>query len=521
MKYLAGIDIGTTGAKCGIFDLAGNLLAFGYREYICEYPQPNWVEQDALLVTGKAFEAAQEALQKADINAHDICSIALSTQRTCSIFLDEGGEPLKMISWQDNRAVEEVKDIASRIKPEEYYRITGLPLNTTWIIGKILWVRKNLPDLWKRTKKIVQLQDFVLNRLGADGYYTDIPDAVLYGMWDTDRSVWSKEIIDLFDVDMEMLPKPTRCGSHIGSVSREASIRTGFAEGTPICVGAGDQNAAAVGAGVVNKNIASISIGTGGMAITMLDRPYRDPAMKACIGSHAIFGNWQFEGYQIGAAGVFRWFRDEIAALEKADAQKRGESAYIKLDEMIRNTMPGANGLICLPFLASAAAPRWNPDARGALLGLTFAHGRKHMARAVIEGITLEQKDILNSMLVTGNRIDKVRIMGGAAKSELWCQIQADMYNSKVETLRVSDAALVGAAIFAGIGVGLYGDVVKAAEEMVHPEKEYAPDPERAELYEELYGIYCDAYEALDKSGVYGSIAKFQSDQGRGGKISQ
>jgi xylulokinase len=520
MKYLVGIDIGTTGAKCGIFDIRGNLLAFGYREYICEYPQPNWVEQDALLVTEKAFEAAQEALRKAGVNACDICSIALSTQRTCSIFLDKDGKPLKMISWQDNRAVEEVKDVASRIKPEEYYRITGLPLNTTWIIGKILWVRKNLPDIWKRTKKVVQLQDFVLKHLGADDYYTDIPDAVLYGMWDTDRSVWSREIIDLFDMDMKMLPKPTRCGFRVGSVSKEASIRTGFTEGTPICVGAGDQNAATVGAGVVNKNIASISIGTGGMAITMLDRPYRDPAMKVCIGSHAIFGYWQFEGYQIGAAGVFRWFRDEIAALEKAEAQKYGESTYKKLDEMIRDTVPGADGLICLPFLASAAAPRWNPDARGVLLGLTFAHGRKHIARAVIEGITLEQKDILNSMLITGNQIDKVRIMGGAAKSELWCQIQADMYNLKVETLRVPDAALVGAAVFAATGVGLYSDVGKAVGEMVHQEQEYVPDLERAELYEALYGIYCDAYEALDKSGVYGSIAKFQNDRCRRGESS-
>jgi xylulokinase len=271
---------------------------------------------------------------------------------------------------------------------------------------------------------------------------------------------------------------------------------------------------------VVNKNIASVSIGTGGMAITMLDKPYRDPAMKACIGSHAVFGNWQFEGYQIGAAGVFRWFRDEVAALEKAEAQKRGENTYIKLDEMIRDTMPGADGLICLPFLASAAAPRWNPDARGTLLGLTFAHGRKHIARAVIEGITLEQKDILNSMLVTGNRIDKVRIMGGAAKSVLWCQIQADMYNLKVETLRVPDAALVGAAIFAAIGVGLYDDIGKAVREMVHQEQEYVPDTERAELYETLYGIYCDAYEALDKSGVYGSIAKFQNDRCGGDKRS-
>ena len=515
MKYIAGIDIGTTGAKCGIFDGEGRLLSSAYREYECEYPNPNWVEQDPLLVTEKAFETAVEAVANSGVHTRDICAVSLSTQRTCSIFLDENGVPLKMISWQDNRTGEEVKDIASLMSPEEYYTITGLPLNTTWILTKILWMRKNMPALWRKTRKVVQLQDFVLKNLGADNYYVDIPDAVLYGLWDNDHSVWSDRIIDLFDIDRNMLPKATKCGTRVGSISKEAAARTGFAQGTPICVGAGDQNAAAVGAGVIRRGIASVSIGTGGMALTLIDKPYRDPEMKACIGSHAISGKWQFEGYQIGAAGVFRWFRDEIAALEKTQAREQGFDVYAKLNDMIREVPVGADGLVFLPFLASAAAPRWNPDARGTLLGLTFAHGRKHLARAVMEGITLEQKDILHSMSVTGNQIDQVRIMGGATKSELWCQMQADVYHSKVETLRVPDAALVGAAIFAGLGVGLFTSIEEAVAKMVHTEKEYYPNADSVAVYEKLYEIYCMAYRACADLGVYGSIAEFQAKNER------
>jgi len=511
MKYIAGIDVGTTGAKCGIFSEDGVMVSSGYREYTCDYPNPGWVEQDVSLLTRMAFEATKDALVNAGIDVRDVCSVSLSSQRSCSIFLDSNEAPLKMISWQDNRTDEEVRYIAECMSHEEYYKITGLPLSTTWVITKMLWVRKNMPELWSKTKRVVQLHDYILRALGADDYYVDIPDALLSGLWDNDRSEWSDRIIDLFGIDRGLLPVAKICGTRVGSVSKEAAERTGLAEGTPICVGAGDQNSAAVGAGVIREGIASVSIGTGGMTIILIDEPYRDPDMKAAIGSHAIFGKWQFEGYQTGSAGVFRWFRDEIAALEKAQAQEQGADVYVKLNEMIREIPPGAEGLVFLPLLASSAAPRWNPDARGTLCGLTFAHGRRHIARAVMEGITLEQKDILKSMSVTGQKIDKVRIVGGAAKSEIWCQIQADMYGSKVETLRVPDAALVGAAIFAGLGVGLFPDIEEAVEKMVHAEKEYSPIAENVSVYNELYEIYCKAYDAFDEFGVFSAISGYQA----------
>lgn len=513
MKYLVGIDIGTTGAKCGIFNFQGDLLAQGYREYTCDYPQPNWVEQDAEMVVEKAMEATKDAVISSKIDPNDMCSIALSTQRTCSIFLDSNHKPMKMISWQDNRTSAEVKDIAEKISEEEFYSITGLPLNTTWIITKIMWMRKNCKELWKKTKKVVQLQDYTLKQFGADDYYVDIPDNVLSGLWDTNNFHWSDKIIDLFDIDRNILSIPTKCGTKVGELSKEAALKMGLKEGIPLCVGAGDQNSAAIGAGIINEGIASVSIGTGGMAIILLDKPYRDTAMKACVGSHAIYGKWQFEGYQIGAAGVFRWFRDEIAALEKDFALKNGEDVYKKLNEMIAEVPPGSEGLVFLPFLASAAAPRWNSDARGTFVGLTFAHERKHLARAFMEGITLEQKDILNSMKVTGNKVDTVRIMGGSSKSEIWCQMQADIYNKEVETLKVSDAALVGAAIFAGIGIGIFKDIKTGVNSMVKTSKKYYPRQNYSAIYDQVYNIYCNIYESLNERGVYSQIAEFQANK--------
>ncbi len=510
MKYLVGIDIGTTGAKCGIMDTQGNLIASAYREYTCEYPQPNWVEQDVDMIVRKAFEAAKEALAASDIELSSIASISASTQRTCSIFLDENGDALKMISWQDNRTSAQVKDIEENFGSEKYYNITGIPLNTTWILTKILWVRENLPQLWEKTKKVVQLQDFFLKKLGADNYYIDIPDAVLYGMWDNDNFKWSDDIMDAFSISKSLLPVPTRCGTKVGTLGKQSAQELGLEAGIPVCVGAGDQNAAAIGAGVVEKGLVSVSIGTGGMAIAMMDHRFKDPERITCMGNHAIYGKWQIEGYQSGSAGVLRWIRDNIADLEKNQAQESGSDVYVKINEMISEVPAGAKGLLFLPFLASAAAPRWNPEARGTLIGLTFAHDKRHLARAYMEGITLEQKDILNSISKVAGNIDLVRIMGGAAKSELWCQMQADMYRTEVQTLKVSDAAIVGACILAGVGVGIFDDIKQGVAKMVVPDKRYQPKEENMNVYEGLYKIYCNAYEALNISKVYEQISMFQ-----------
>jgi len=509
-KYLAGIDIGTTGAKTAIFDLEGNIIGSGYREYTCTYPKPNWVEQDVTIVLNATLESAKEAVLNANVEPNQIQSIGLSSQRCCSIFVDENGEPMKMISWQDNRTTKEVEQISKLISPADFYKKTGLPLNTTWILTKILWVQNNEPSVWNKTKKVLQLQDYVLKSLGAEDYYVDMPDVSLYGLWDTDSFKWDNELLKLFGINDSMLPKPMKSGTKVGTISKKASAKTGFLEGTPICVGAGDQNSASVGAGIIEEGMASISIGTGGMAIAYLDKPYRDPTGNSMVTNHAKYGSWQLEGYQAGAAGVFRWFKDQIAVIESAYADSMSKDPFVLLDEEIASAPIGAKGLVFLPYLASATSPRWNSNARGTLIGLTFSHDRACIARAFMEGITLEQKDIVKTMLNTGVRINKIRAMGGATNSVLWNQMQADMYNMKVETLKVKDAALLGAAIFGGVGVGVFDDIEEGVNKMVQVENAYLPILENVKIYDELYEVYCAAYEGLTEKQAFDKIAALQ-----------
>lgn len=509
-KYLVGIDVGTTGTKTIVFNLEGQIVGSGYTEYACYYPKPNWVEQDVDMLINAVFETNRQALKNSGINPSEVASIAASTQRGCCVFVDYNDRPLKMISWQDNRTSNEVSEIDRKLGNDEYYKITGMPNTPTWLLPKILYIRGKEPEIWENTKKHVQLQDVVLKALGADDYYTDESAIALSGIWDTDNYCWSEKIINTFDIDKKKLAKVLLSGSHVGGISKEAAARSGFLEGTPICVGIGDQNSAAVGAGVVYPGMLSVSLGTGGMAVAFLEKKYRDPKGKTIICNHALHGYWQFEGLQNGAAGVFRWFRDEVAALEKAQAEKDRTDVFIKLDGMIKEVSAGSNGLLCMPYWAAAASPRWNIDARGMFVGLTFSHTRAHMARSCLEGIALEQRDIISSIKGNGIKVDKIRIIGGATKSEIWNQIQADVYNTPTETLKVKDAGSLGAAMCGAVGVGFYKDIREATDALVKFDKRYEPIDENVKIYEDLFGVYCDIYDALDKNGVYTRLSNMQ-----------
>lgn len=499
-KYLLGIDVGTTGTKVIAFGLDGSVVSSAYQEYSCTYPKPGWVEQDCGMLIDAVFDCCRKVIDGEKVQGKNILSVSVSAQRSSTVFLDGKGRALKMISWQDNRAEAEVKEIAETIGRERFYEVTGLPLCATWMLPKILHTRKHDPDLFKKTKKITQLQDVILKALGAEEYYSDEPEAGFFGIWDNRHFCYSEEFLDAFGLEESLFPKMKRSGDMAGRISLQTAERTGLNAGTPICVGIGDQNGAAIGAGIVEPGMISVSIGTGGLATAMMDTCYRDPEGQAMITNHAVHGMWTFEGLQNAAAGAFRWFRDEIAAYE---FHRDKDAVYDTLNRMIEETPAGADGLLMLPYFAGSAAPRWNGEAKGCFLGLTLGHTRACMARACVEGITLEQRDIMESISISGMDVRCVRIVGGATKSEVWNQIQADIYQKPCETLMVADAAALGAAICAGVGVGVFENMREGVEKMVKVKKRYEPDPEKAGTYDSLYRLYRQAYQVLSDGGIF------------------
>jgi xylulokinase len=510
--YLAGIDLGTTGAKAIIFDQEGQAQSSAYREYTCNYPKPSWAEQDPNLLVTETMEAVKQAVLQSGVQPEAIASVSLSAQRCCGIFLDENEVPLRpMISWQDNRTPVEVEEIKEMIGAETFYKKSGLPNATTWLVSKILWIRKNEPETWNKTRRIVQMHDYFLRALGVEDYYVDYNDAGFFGLFNTDEGLWDTEILNLFNISKEILPIPEKSGTLVGSVSAPASQRCGLATGTPVCVGAGDQSAGAVGAGIVRKGMVSISLGTGGAVTAFLDAPFRDPAGKAMVTSHPIRGNWLLEGYQAAAASVYRWYRDEFGATELLEAERTDKDFYELMNTKISEVPAGSNGLLVMPYFSGAATPRYNPAARGMVLGLTFAHDRFAVARAFMEGISLDMRDMLNSIKRSGVEVNEARILGGPTKSAVWNQIQADIYGIPVSNLRTTDATVLGAAILGGVGVGIFASVEEGADKLVRLKHTYEPVLDNTALYDELYDLYCRTYEQLENNEIFSSLASIQA----------
>ena len=506
-QYIIGNDIGTTGTKTYIFTTDGKAVASAYREYVCDYPNPLWVEQEAVSLKEAAIETIREAIDTARIPRESIVSIGFSTQRSSTIFLDKDGVPMKMISWQDSRCDDQLDKIKALTSEEEFYKLSGLPLATTWQLPKIMWVKEHNKEIYDKTAKIVQLNDYILKEFGADEYVTPETDAGMTGFFDVDNYKWEDSYIDLFEIDRDMLPKVGQVGVRTGTITDAMADLTGLPRGLPLFAGIGDVSSAAVGSGIVAAGDVLVSMGTGGIMVLGADKPQRDPNGAFLITDHGIHGMWQWEGLQKGSAGCYRWYRDVIATDEKIAAEAKGLDVYDVLNQKLQDIPPGSRGLLVMPYFASAGTPRWDAHARGCILGLTFAHDKYEIAKAFMEGVSLEYRDMLESARNSGIKPNFIRVAGGPSKSDVWNSIQADIYNTDLETLEFPDASILGAAITGAVGAGVFANIPEAVSQLVKKGKTYEPNPENVKKYDELFHAYVKAYEGLSQ-GTFKALSE-------------
>ncbi|MBO1701377.1 FGGY-family carbohydrate kinase [Eubacterium callanderi] len=508
-NYISGIDIGTTGVKVIIFDMEGATVGSAYREYPCTFPQSGWVEQDGEMTWQQTCEATREAIAKAGVDPAEIHAIGLSTQRCTFTPVDEAGMPLRSaISWQDSRSFEECEEIGRLVGAERYYEITGLPVGTTWSVSKIMWIKKHQPEIYEKTYKFAMDQERILNKLGAEGYFEDWSNGSLQGLMDIKAFEWSDELIDALELDKSKLPDLVPSGKVVGKISRESSTLTGFAEGTLLVSGGGDQQCAGIGAGAVKKGTIEVTIGTAGVTLAYMDEPIYDGSMRLPCSAHTVAGKWETEGLQNAAGSSLKWYRNEFAVPEIEKAKALGVDPYDLINEQVEAIAPGSDGLICIPYFASSAAPNWDPFARGTFIGLTLGHSRQAMARAIMEGVTYETREIIDQMITNGVEVNAIVLSGGAAKSDVWNHIQADIYGKTCSILAVEEATALGAAVLAALGAELYANVSEAVAHMVKIVAVCEPDMQRHALYNEYFEIYKDAYQALRKADVYERLVK-------------
>lgn len=518
MNYVIGIDTGTTGVKAKIYDLTGKIVAEAYREYSCVYPKPGWVDQDINMLSRANDAVLSEVVGKSGVDPHQIKSIGFSTQRCLHLYVDADGNILRDgmgISWQDARCGEEVAWMNEAIGVNEYYAKVGMPPSVVWTAPHIRWVQTHEPEVYAKTAKILTTQEWFLREMGAkDGWYQDYSNASLYGLMNIRTFDWDDDLLNAMAIDKSLLPDIVPSGVQVGVVDAAAAARTGLAVGTPLVTGGGDQQCAAVGAGVISTGLAEVTLGTAGVSIAHQDEPRFDPSCRINCSASAIAGErkWISEGLQAAAASSYRWFRDAIGYLGKFVESQTGSNAFDVLNGMAAKVPEGSRGLLYLPYLAGSVAPNFDSDARGCFLGLTFAHDTGSMARAVMEGVSFETRDILESFASMGTPLDEIRLSGGATKSPLWCQIQTDIYRRPTVALEEGECAVLGSALLGAMGAGVFGSMREGVDAMVRATATYEPNEAAGERYDEQFENFKGAYRALADNGVFRGITQFQAD---------
>ena len=499
-NYLVGIDAGTTGCKVIVFDLQGTVVASDYREYPCLYPKPGWVEQTHEDIIPPLFDSCKAAIARSGVDPHDIAAVAISTQAPLLGMVGDDGALLRpFVGWQDLRGEPYIKQISDEFGRRRLYDITGDPLGTTFAITKWAWLRDHEPDNWARTALFASEQEYVLRQFGGQGWWTDLSSASREGMADVNNFTWSQEVHDYIGIPLDQRAQiSTAAGQVVGEVTPEVAAKSGLAVGTKVCVGAHDQNCSTFGGGAINPGDSVMVMGTFGSCFVVLDTPVRDPNSVLVVKPNHGMGNWTIEAFSNTSASSFRWYRDTFADMETAAGKLLHEDPYDLITREVSQVAPGADGITFLPYLQGAAGPRANANARASFVGMSLSTSKAAMARAVLEGICFEMRDILRAQAAAGIEIGSIRLTGGAAKSPLWAQMLADICERPIQLLQTSETGCLGAALYAGVGVGLYDSCADAVAQAVKVTTTYEPDDSTHAAYDEAFDRYVNVYEGLN-----------------------
>ena len=482
---LLGIDVGTGGCKALLVDSRGEVIAHATTEYPLSTPKPLWCEQDPEQWWSATSASIKKVLATANVEPGRVAGVGLTGQMHGLVLLDGHGEVLRpAILWNDQRCAEQCDEIHAMIGRETMIARTGKPVLTGFTAPKILWVRTHEPEVFRAAASMLLPKDFVRYRL-TGMFQSDVTDASGTSLFDVGERRWSDEILETLRIPRAWLPEVTESPVACGAVSADGALVTGLVEGTPVVAGAGDQAAEAVGCGVVDDGSVSITIGTSGVVFAATRAFTPDPAGRLHAYCHATAGLWHVMGVMLSAGGSLRWYRDML-----------GSDSYDTLIEAAAGVEPGCEGLLFLPYLSGERTPHADPHARGAFVGLTLRHGRSHLTRAVLEGITFGLKDSLELAGALGVAVTRVRVSGGGARSAMWRQLMADILNVEVATVNVTRGAAFGAALLAGVGVGAWPGVVDAARSVVRETDLLRPGADRS-VYDECYRRYRALYPAL------------------------
>jgi len=496
--YLIGVDLGTMGTKSAIFDTGGKLVAEAYEESKLYYPKPGWVEQDPDEIYGSAIRTIRSCVEQSGIDASQVAGIAFDGQMAGIGTVDaDWGTPTGYDSWLDTRC----RDYITRLKDHQQriIALTGGP-PTISHGAKILWWMHEQPDVWKQIAKFVVPGGYVAGRMAglkSDEAFIDRTYLHFTCFSDTAADKWSEELLQAYDVDVAKLPRIVDPWEVIGEITKEAAEATGLKAGTPIAAGCGDQAAGMLGAAMVEPGLVFDVAGTASVFAVCVDQFVADEKHGTLFTAHLAIPNLYYTLAYINGGGLnLRWFRDELAAHEKADAEAAGENIYQILDRMAADVPPGSEKLIFQPHLGGRVCPS-DANTRGLYVGLNWAHNKAHLYRAMLEGVGYEYAYYLGIVrgLLPDLDFRETRVIGGGAKSNLWNQIKADILGVPYVNLSREEFGVLGSAILAGYAVGVFDDLAATAGRFTQTTDRTEPNMDNHTLYQPLVEQYVRLFE--------------------------
>lgn len=504
MKYVLAHDVGTSGNKATLFDADGRLVDSRVSAYPVRYFQGTWAEQDANDWWRAVCASTQALLRHCQVDPRDIAAVSFSGQMMGCLPVDKAGTPLRpSIIWADQRAQAQAAALADKLPMRAHFAITGHRNTASYGLPKLMWLRDNEPETYRRAHKVLNAKDYIVYKL-TGRFVTEPTDAAGFNCVDLRTFSWDTRVLDAAGIDRGKLPDIEPSTAVVGHVHEQAARETGLAPGTPVVPGGGDGVCANVGVGSVSPGHGYCSLGSSAWVAATCDQPLVDDSMRVVTWVHIVPGLYSPNAAMQAAGNAYAWVRNALCAEDVRMAKAENVSAYPLMDKRAGNSPPGANGLLFLPHLLGERSPRWNPDARGAYIGMGMETTLDDLVRAALEGITMNLKlnlDIIASMIP----LDRVLVTGGGARGAVWCQIMADVFGLPVQVPQLlEEATSMGAAVTGGVGVGLYKDF-SITQQMVTIARTHTPDVRATETYKQLLPLFDQAYRAMEP--VYAGLA--------------
>lgn len=504
--YVIGVDIGTTSAKAVLFSKDGTVVSNYSIEYPLHSPTPETAEQDPEEIFRAVINSIKKAIQGSSVSPDEIKCVSFSSVLHSVIAVDTAGKPLtECITWADNRSSEWVEKIKTEMNGHEIYLRTGTPIHPMSPLSKLVWLRNDYSEVFNSTYKFISIKEYVFNKLFGR-YIVDYSLASATGLFNIHTLTWESEALEIAGISPEKLSEPVPTTYKIEGLKEEYAKEMNLLQSTPFVVGAGDGVLSNLGVNAIQPGVVAVSIGTSGAIRAVVDKPMTDP--KGRIFCYALTEkHWVIGGPVNNGGMIFRWVRDQLGDTEVSAAKRLGKDPYELLTEIADRVTPGSDGLLFHPYLAGERAPLWNFNARGSFFGLGMHHRKEHLIRAVLEGVIFNLYTVLLALTELIGEPQKIHATGGFARSELWRQMMADIFNHEVYIPESFESSCLGAAI-----LGLYslGEVesIEVVDKMVGATFHHTPNCENVAIYQDLTPIYIRLSRLLQEE--YESISAFQ-----------